>query len=492
MSVRWLCARRNLTCWLDWRATLYDINVLRNQTQQRAENYASILRLASADAVRAKSPAPLVKLARHLFDDPDVGYVLFTDAAGTKIYDRVSRPFESALRERGRRLGFRRHYKDQIERDVRDVLADPEMLRQRVMSSRHADFIQIYTDAETHLIARVTRLLTRADADGGAADSGRTASSRTGVVFQDRVRDPIGRRDREVAWALARITDDGTHASGAILLAFRMERVNAQTRTDLLRGSAMTAFFVIVILIQSFTARLRKLRLLDLEAARASARDAIRRAMAAGTDPQLPCFEIAITFEQAERIGGTVYDIRRNGDAIDVLLAVPSGAGVDVSFFSVVIADEYRRLRRDSAAALPELFDDLVARCADAPFTRPMATMLLRIDPKEGRVSGISAGLLPPYVLIPGSADPATQVRRIARHEFTMPLPPGASVLVYDDGLDDEAPRHLSHAQAAEIAARNLTIPAKALAEKIADEATKREHGHLADDVFVLVIKPAA
>ena len=183
--------------------------------------------------------------------------------------------------------------------------------------------------------------------------------------------------------------------TGVVLVAFRHDRMNRAVLGKLGKGLGITLFFVCLILVQNVLSRRAKLRLLDLEAALSAARAAIR-----SSTPETPAYgagELGVAFAQADRLGGTVYDLAARDDgSIDLMLAVPAGTGVDAAFASVVLRDLYRRQGRaaEPAARVAALLADYDA----SPLSREVEILCARLG-ADGSVRGVIAGLRAPVVI---------------------------------------------------------------------------------------------
>jgi hypothetical protein len=466
---------------VDWNATLYEINVLRAQLQQKGENYADILRKASEGALAAYDWDALERLSAQLFDDPEVVYVRFTDRVGNTLHDRLRPEYGRAFAAAHGGEGFRAHYRHAMDRDARGLLADPIGLRRRMAGSRHRDFIQIFTDAENQLLRRFV---------APTADTGEPPRT----LYQDRLADAGGRLDRGLTYALGAVTADEDEPFGVVLIAFANDRLNAAVRAKLWKGLGITVFFVGLILVQNVLARRAKLRLQALEAALAAARGAIRSAQP--RPPALAWADLGIAAAQAERVGGTVYDLAPRVDGgLDVLIAVPEGNGVDAAFASVVLRDQYR-LMAVQALAPEALLPALLAAYDASPLARRLELMLLRLLP-DGEVQGLVAGLTPPRQLADGGAralEPAAPLDVAPLRQLAAPPRPfhgrlqDGPLLVFDDGLPRDAPRRFSPDDAAAHAAPALASGAQAAAEAVVAAAVRRYKKSQTDDLLALVV----
>jgi hypothetical protein len=310
------------------------------------------------------------------------------------------------------------------------------------------------------------------------------------TLYQDRLSDGKGGVDRRLTWALGAITGDTGEAYGVVLVAFSGERLNRAVAGKLAKGLGITLFFVALILVQNLVARRGKLRLLDLEAALAAARRAIRSALPA--PPRLDGGELGIAVEQAERVGGTLYDIviRKSG-ALEVLLAVPAGAGVDAAFASVVLRDLYRR--DFGEGELGAEVERLMRAYDAAPLGRTVELLVLRLFP-DGRVEGVTAGPPPPARIADGRAVALAlgpplpvEARRLAAPLRQFAAPPG-SLALWNDGLPADAPRRFSADEALARMAEARGRDAQAIAADTVAAAAHRDRHHT-DDFFALVFR---
>src|SRR5581483_6191890 len=433
----------------------------------------------------------LERLSRGLFDDEDVVYVRFTDVVGNTLYDRLlpaySKWFQHAQ-------PFRAYYRHPMDRDARGMLGDPSALKRKMESSRHRDFIQAFTDGENRLIG----YFSSGPPAGAVEEQPRT-------LYQDRLADERGERDTDLSYALGAITNDEGESYGVVLIAFRHDRLNRATVGKLLKGLAITLFFVSLILVQNFFSRRAKLRLMDLEAALKAARAAISGTLP--ERPQLDGRDVGVAFSQADRVGGTVYDLRADGGELEILVAVPEGAGVDAAFASVVLRDLYRRVERAANLKEPaEIAEALLAEYDQSPLARPVELLLMRVSP-SGAVRGVVAGLAPPSLVEEGAprAIPAGEPLPIDARHLARPLRQFAAdlgeraLLFFDDGMPAEAPRRFAPkgalarmaAAAAAQTARGAN-DAQAIADDAVQQAVKHWHKKHTDDFFALAITRSA
>ena len=273
-------------------------------------------------------------------------YVRFSDALGNTLHDRVRADYAAAFAKRHRGLTFRDHYRHQMERDAGGMMTDP--LSYAIASHRAA--------TATSSRRSPTR---RTGCSRASPRRRRRTQPPPMVLYQDRLYDDARQLDRGLSYALGVIATERGDATGVALVAFRHDRMNRAVVGKLLKGLGITLFFVGLILVQNVLSRRAKLRLLDLEAALSAARAAIR-----ASTPETPAYgggQLGVAFAQADRLGGTVYDLHARDDgSVELLLAVPAGAGVDAAFASIVLRDLYRRQGRaaDPAARVAALLAD--------------------------------------------------------------------------------------------------------------------------------------
>jgi len=242
---------------VDWNSTLYEINVLRAQLKEKAENYADLLRKAAEPAILAYDADELERLSAGVFDDDDLVYVRFTDLLGNTLFDRLRPDYARAFAGKHHET-FRDHYRRPMTRDTAGIADDPIGLKERMQRSRHRDFIQAFTDTENALLSRFS------------APPQKPVEPR--VLYQDRLADADGTRDADTSYSVGAVTAPDGEVYGVVLVAFRHDKLNHAANGKLLKGLGMVVFFVGLILVQNLSSRKSKLRLMELEAATRSAK----------------------------------------------------------------------------------------------------------------------------------------------------------------------------------------------------------------------------
>jgi hypothetical protein len=243
---------------VDWNSTLYEINVLRAQLKQKAENYADLLRKAAEPAILAYDADELERLSAGVLDDDELVYVRFTDLLGNTLYDRLRPDFARSFAER-HHATFRDHYRRPMARDAAGIAADPLRLKEKMERSRHRDFIQAFTDTENSLLASLS------------TPTEKPAEPLPRVLYQDRLASDDGARDVDTSYSVGAVTASDGEVYGVVLVAFRHDKLNHAANMKLAKGLGMVVFFVGLIVVQNLSSRKSKLRLLELEAAAAAA-----------------------------------------------------------------------------------------------------------------------------------------------------------------------------------------------------------------------------
>ncbi len=382
---------------VDWNSTLFEINVLRDGMRQRGLNYSRILAHAAVDPMLSFDPEALDRLCEGLFHDEDVVFIRFTDQQGTVMLDRLREKYAAGFAKR-RKLPFADYYASQMRRDIGGILTDPDMLAQRMASSRHRDFVQAWNDFFARLERRFTGPKPQVERRGAV------------VLYQDRLKRKPDGHDAEVTYALSTVTDERGEDLGVVLVAFSMESVNSQIVKKYLKGLGMVVFFVGLILIQNILSRREKLRLYELEERQRAAKQALREALPAGTGDtiDLGALTVAGGLLQSEGIvDGVAWDLLAPGESgspSELLLLVidPDGEGVSAVATSLHVLRTFRQRR---AAGLPADFLSELQALGQAaltiPLTRPLHLWLLRLDLPSGAIDGVCSPMGGAWVLHP-------------------------------------------------------------------------------------------
>ena len=356
---------------IDWNATLFEINVLRDRMRERGFNYAGILAKSTIAPLGAGDSATLATLSSGLFDDDDIAFVRFTAPDGKIVYERVDSEYAAKFRT-ARATEFRDYYASQLARDVDGILNDPVGLRQRMGASRYRDFAQRWNDLVDGVVVRFS--------------GPKTPHAGGNVLYQDRLRTPTKERDDAVTYAIAAVRDDAGKPIGAIVVAFSMERTNAAIRMKYIKGFGMVVFFVALILVQNVVSRRDKLRLLDLESRYAAAKKALRDAFA----PSIvkgPLTAVGAIDQAPGAVDGMAWDVIRHEGGIELAIVDPDGDGVDAA---AVALHTLKTLRADRTGSLVERATRLGVAVLSIPLSRPVGILLVRVA-DDGTVEGITS-----------------------------------------------------------------------------------------------------
>jgi hypothetical protein len=202
-----------------------------------------------------------------------------------------------------------------------------------------------------------------------------------------------------------------------------------------------------------------------------------------------------VAFAEADRLGGTVYDLRVEPDgALALMVAVPEGAGVDAAFASLVLRDLYRRVEGGSPEARLEA---LMAAYQQSPLGRPVELLLARMGP-DGSVHGVAAGLSPPSLV----GDDGERVEAVTLGpplagdgRLAPPARPfdarldGRALVLFDDGLPAAAARRLTRAEVLARAVELARRDPQSVADDLVALAVGRYHKQHSDDFFALVVR---
>lgn len=475
---------------VDWNATLYEINVLRDGMRQRGMNYVSILAQAAVGPMLAYDVGALDSLSQGLFDDEDVVFVRFADQQAGVVYDRIrlgGRLTPAVPHE----ADFRTFYGPQLERDVAGILADPVQLRARIAHSAYRDLFQLWNDIVQWGVAKVAGAKTEPAHPHGA------------LIYQDRLRDELEHHDKNVTWALGTIVDERDETWGVVLVAFSMARTNAAIDKKLLKGLGMVLFFVGLIIVQNVLSRRDKLRLLDLETRYANAKAALREALPephrAGAG-----LRIGLSLDQAHGpVDGMVYDVIEGPTATDLLVIDPDGDGIDAASTALHILKAFRE-RRSLGAPAP-LWSEAQALGAAAlviPLTRPIGLLLARIDHATGAIEALANPLATLRLVGAGGIQPLSARASPGEaplgvvgplESLTGLLAPGSTLVAVCAGMEtSETRRGIGPASVVEYVHRTRQqgkVSFDALASDATTWARGRMSGMATQDIVVCVVE---
>jgi serine phosphatase RsbU (regulator of sigma subunit) len=230
--------------------------------------------------------------------------------------------------------------------------------------------------------------------------------------------------------------------------------------------------------------------------------DTMQRSLLPRTRPVVTGLEVGEVYEPSARmeVGGDVYDFLALEDGrLAVVLGDVTGHGVEATADMAMAKFVFRSLAREH----PEPADFLAAAneviCSEIGRGKFISMGYVVVDGARGTVSGASAGHPSPRIVLPDGT-----LLRLEAHglvlgidggqEYTeshAELPPGASLVLYTDGVIEarrDGELYGDDRLDALLAARR-ELPARALAALVAEDTREFAGGDLSDDLAVVVIR---
>jgi serine phosphatase RsbU (regulator of sigma subunit) len=230
--------------------------------------------------------------------------------------------------------------------------------------------------------------------------------------------------------------------------------------------------------------------------------DTMQRSLLPRSRPVIEGLEVGEVYEPSARVdvGGDVYDFLELADGrLAVVLGDVTGHGVDATADMAMAKFVFRSLAREH----PEPADFLASAndviCSEIGAGKFISMGYVVVDGLSGKVVAASAGHPAARIVLADGSTRALESRGLvlgidAGQEYTessADLPPGASLVLYTDGVvearrngelygDDRLDALLSERHAA---------PARALAVAVAEDAREFAGGDLSDDLAVVVIR---
>jgi serine phosphatase RsbU (regulator of sigma subunit) len=231
--------------------------------------------------------------------------------------------------------------------------------------------------------------------------------------------------------------------------------------------------------------------------------DTMQRSLLPRSRPVVAGLEVGELYESSARmdVGGDVYDFLVLDDGrLAVVLGDVTGHGVGATADMAMAKFVFRSLAREH----PEPADFLTAAngviWSEIGAGKFISMVYVAVDGVTGDVTGASAGHPLPRVVFPDGS-----TRRLETHglvlgidseqeyaESRSELPPGASLVLYTDGVVEarrpDGELYGDDRLDALLAGRH-ELPARALAAAVADDAREFAGGDLSDDLAVVVIR---
>jgi serine phosphatase RsbU (regulator of sigma subunit) len=230
--------------------------------------------------------------------------------------------------------------------------------------------------------------------------------------------------------------------------------------------------------------------------------DTMQRSLLPRSRPVIEGLEVGEVYEPSARVdvGGDVYDFLELDDGrLAVVLGDVTGHGVDATADMAMAKFVFRSLAREH----PEPADFLASAneviCSEIGSGKFISMSYVVIDGRSGRVTGASAGHPAPRIVLPDGATRPLEAHGLVLGidggqeyaESGADLPPGASLVLYTDGVVEARRKGELYGDDrldALLAQRN-ELPARALAVAVAEDAREFAGGDLSDDLAVVVIR---
>ncbi|HXH87739.1 MAG TPA: SpoIIE family protein phosphatase [Gaiellaceae bacterium] len=233
--------------------------------------------------------------------------------------------------------------------------------------------------------------------------------------------------------------------------------------------------------------------------------DTMQRSLLPREVPDLPELEIGDVYESAARVevGGDVYDYLVLPDGrLAVVLGDVTGHGVEATADMAMAKFIFRSLARvhvDPGEFLAAANEVVASEIAPGKF---ITMVELVIDVAAGQVVCASAGHPPPRLVLPDGEVRAIDARGLALgidapqlyEPVTLEFPPGASVILYTDGVVEArrgGEQYGTERFDALLSERRIEAPGQIALDALA-ACREWTDGELTDDFAVVVIKRAA
>ena len=230
--------------------------------------------------------------------------------------------------------------------------------------------------------------------------------------------------------------------------------------------------------------------------------DTMQRSLLPRSRPVVAGLDVGEVYEPSARVdvGGDLYDFLALEDGrLAVVLGDVTGHGVDATADMAMAKFVFRSLAREHSDPSDFLASANDVICSEIGSGKFISMSYVLVDGVTGVVAGASAGHPPPrLVLADGS------IRPLEAHglvlgidggqeyaESRAELPPGASLVLYTDGVIEarrEGELYGDERLDALLAAQR-ELPARELARAVAEDAREFASGDLSDDLAVVVIR---
>jgi serine phosphatase RsbU (regulator of sigma subunit) len=230
--------------------------------------------------------------------------------------------------------------------------------------------------------------------------------------------------------------------------------------------------------------------------------DTMQRSLLPRSRPVVAGLEVGEVYEPSARVevGGDLYDFVALADGrLAVVLGDVTGHGVEATADMAMAKFVFRSLAREH----PEPADFLAAAneviCSEIAVGKFISMSYVVVDGASGNVAAAGAGHPSPRIVLRDGSTRALEARGLVLgidggqeyEEAHAELPPGASLVLYTDGVVEarrEGELYGDERLDALLEERH-ELPARALAAAVAEDAREFAGGDLSDDLAVVVIR---
>jgi serine phosphatase RsbU (regulator of sigma subunit)/PAS domain-containing protein len=230
--------------------------------------------------------------------------------------------------------------------------------------------------------------------------------------------------------------------------------------------------------------------------------DTMQRSLLPRSRPEITGLEVGELYEPSARVdvGGDVYDFLALEDGrLAVVLGDVTGHGVDATADMAMAKFVFRSLAREHSEPADFLAAANEVICSEIASGKFISMSYVVVDGSSGEVAGASAGHPAPRIVLADGSTRALEAPGLVLgidggQEYTesyAELPPGASLVLYTDGVV-EARRSgelYGDERLDALLAEKHELPARALAAAVAEDAREFAGGDLSDDLAVVVIR---
>ena len=230
--------------------------------------------------------------------------------------------------------------------------------------------------------------------------------------------------------------------------------------------------------------------------------DTMQRSLLPRSRPVIEGLEVGEVYEPSARmdVGGDLYDFLELDDGrLAVVLGDVTGHGVDATADMAMAKFVFRSLAREH----PEPADFLASAndviCSEIGAGKFISMSYVVIDGRSGTVTGASAGHPAPRIVLPDGSTRPLEAHGLVLGidvgqeyaESGADLPPGASLVLYTDGVVEARRKGELYGddRLDALLAQRRELSARALAVAVTEDAREFAGGDLSDDLAVVVIR---